>query len=205
MAAAEMIERFSKLPFQHKVLGFVFVSVFIGLIFYFMFYSGVVEAVERQENKIRQFEAEKATLENKKRQYLAFRGEVSKLLETQKELLKVLPSKSEIHTLLQSIHAQAELAGLNILIFEQRPEVKEQYYARIPVTMKISGSFHQVNKFFYSVGQLKRIVNVHNLSLKMKKTAKGTTGKLSSQFTVSTFRFLNKLGGGKKPRRGRKR
>jgi len=205
MAAAEMIERFSKLPFQHKILGFVFVSVFIGLIFYFMFYSGVVEAVERQENKIRQMEAEKATLENKKRQYLAFRGEVSKLLETQKELLKVLPSKSEIHTLLQSIHAQAELAGLNILIFEQRPEVKEQYYARIPVTMKISGSFHQVNKFFYSVGHLKRIVNVHNLSLKMKKLGKASTGKLSSQFTVSTFRFLNKLGGGKKPRRGRKR
>ncbi|MDP6935518.1 MAG: 2-nitropropane dioxygenase, partial [Myxococcota bacterium] len=48
----------------------------------------------------------------KKRRYLAFRGEVSKLLEKQKELTKVLPTKSEIHSLLQSIHAQGELAGL---------------------------------------------------------------------------------------------
>ncbi len=197
MAAAELVERFSKLPIQHKVLGFAFATIFIVVLWYFMFYSTLIDDYNAQVAKIRQLEDEKATLENKKRQYLAFRGEVSKLLETQKELLKVLPSKAEIHSLLQAIHAQAELSGLYILAFDQQGEVKEQYYARIPVAMEVVGSFHQLNKFFYAISKLKRIVNVHNLSLLPAKKAdlESTSETLNAKFLVSTFRFIKKVAG----------
>lgn len=188
MAAADLVERFSKLPTQQKILAFVLIGAFIGAVFYFMFYSDLTDEEGKLKTSIQQLEAEKATYEQKKRQYLAFRGEVSKLLETQKELLKVLPTKVEMPSLLRSFHAQGQLSGLNILNVKPQPEVKEQYYARIPVNLRISGTFHQINKFFYSVGQLKRIVNIQNLTLEVTPTP--AKNLLTASFTASTFRFL---------------
>ena len=188
-SSAELIEKFSKLPTQHKILGFVFISLFAGVLFYFVFYSDLVDTEAKLGQRIKTLETEKVDYENKKRRYLAFRGEVSKLLEKQKELTKVLPTKSEIHSLLQSIHAQGELAGLNILTFAQQPEQRLQYYAKIPVRLIITGSFHQINKFFYSVGKLKRIVNIQDLSLKGMR-GNGSVPMLKASFLASTFRFL---------------
>ena len=188
-SSAELIEKFSKLPTQHKILGFVFFSLFAGVLFYFVFYSDLVEEQSKMEKKISELQSAKKEYEEKKRRYLAFRGEVSKLLEKQKELTKVLPTKSEIHSLLQSIHAQGELSGLNILTFAQQPEQKLQYYAKIPVKLVITGTFHQISKFFYSVGKLKRIVNIQDLSLKRQRD-NGAKPKLKASFLASTFRFL---------------
>ncbi len=188
-SSAELIEKFSKLPTQHKILGFVFFSLFAGVLFYFVFYSDLVEQQSLLEKKIGDLKTQKKEYEEKKRRYLAFRGEVSNLLEKQKELTKVLPTKSEIHSLLQSIHAQGELAGLNILTFAQQPEQRLQYYAKIPVRLVITGTFHQINKFFYSVGKLKRIVNIQDLSLK-RVQGNGVKPKLKATFLASTFRFL---------------
>jgi len=203
MAAADRIEQFSKLPTQHKVLAFAFLGVFMGVIFYFMFYSGLQEEKATLDQKIGELKDKRDVLEEKKRKYLSFRNKVNRMLEEQKELMKVLPRESEIHTLLRSVHAQAELAGLNILLFEQRPEVREKYYARIPVKLQIRGTYHQINKFFNAVGHLKRIVNIHNLTLqKPVQTDQGV--ELEASFQASTFRFLESGNKGKKKGRGKK-
>lgn len=193
MALADNIEVFTKLPIQHKVLAFVFVSAFLGVIFYFLIYSDLADKEKSLNQQMTQLQAEKTTFEEKKRKYLEFRAEVQKLLEARKDLLKVLPTESEIHTLLQSIHAQAMLAGLNILTFEQQPEIREQYYAKIPVKLVISGSYHQVNRFFYAVGRLKRIVNIQSLELETPDKAQAEPTQsvlLKASFLASTFRFL---------------
>jgi type IV pilus assembly protein PilO len=186
---ADLVEKISRTPTKQKVVVLVLMTLIFGAIFYFMFYSDLItkaESIERQTNALRQ---EKASYEEKKRQYNSFRAEVMKLLEEQKELIKVLPSDSEIPTFLQAVHAQGELAGLNILTFEQLAEQGRNFYAVIPVRMAISGSYHQILKFFYSVGQLKRIVNISNLSLGTPTvTEQGVM--LRASFLASTFRFL---------------
>ena len=202
MSIADNIEQFSKLPVQHKALGFAFVVVFLGVIFYFFFYTELAEKEKRLVRKIGELQTEKETLEKKKREYLTLRNKVLKLEESQKDQLKVLPSAAEIHSLLQSIHAQGELAGLNILSFNQMAEVRERYYARIPVKMAINGSFHQVLRFFYSVGKLKRIVNIQGVKFKAPSRKKTKAkGNLTATFVASTFRFLNKDNKGKQKKK----
>ncbi len=185
----DLLERFTRTPTKQKVAVLVLITLFFGVIFYFMFYSELItksESLDRQTNALKQ---EKASYEEKKRQYNSFRAEVMKLLEEQKELIKVLPTDAEIPTFLQAVHAQGELSGLNILTFEQLPEQPRNFYAVIPVRMAISGSYHQILKFFYSVGQLKRIVNISNLSLGSPvATEQGVV--LQASFLASTFRFL---------------
>jgi type IV pilus assembly protein PilO len=189
MALSDQIERFSKAPLRHKALGLVAISLFFGVIFYFLFYSDMDDQVRVLETQIKMLSSEEASYLEKKRKYMAFRAEVNKLLEEKKELVKVLPTDAEIPTFLQSLHAQGELAGLNILTFEPGAEEPKNFYARIPVKMAISGSFHQINKFFYSVGRLKRIVNIQDLALgKPKETDQGIL--LEATFLASTFRFL---------------
>ena len=207
MALADNIEQFSKLPIQHKALAFGFVAVGLGVIFYFVFYSDLVDQENALIRKIGTLETEKSAFEQKKAEYLSLRNKVAKLEEGQRDLLKVLPTASEIHSLLQTIHAQAELAGLNILNFEQQPEMRERYYARIPVKLNISGTFHQVLRFFYNVGKLKRIVNIQNVSFSFQVNNQlNTKGiKLHANFLASTFRFLAKEAPeGKKKRKGTK-
>ena len=199
MALADNIEQFSKLPVQHKALAFAFVGVFLGVIFYFVFYSDLLDKENRLVKQVGTLETEKSTFEKKKAEYLSLRNKVAKLEDGQRDLLKVLPTAAEIHSLLQAIHAQAELAGLNILNFDQQPEVRERYYARIPVSLIISGSFHQVLRFFYNVGKLRRIVNIQNVTFRQvgagERSEKGL--KLQANFLASTFRFLAEGGNGK--------
>jgi len=185
----DLIERFSKTPLKQRVAGLVLLSAIFGALFYFMFYSDLSDKAESLQRQIRLLENEKADYQRKKAQYEQFRAEVTKLLEERKELVKVLPSEAEIEVFLQSLHAQAELAGLNILTFQQGPEQKKGFYAIIPVKMQIRGTYFQINKFFYSVGRLKRIVNIRDLQL-TNPAATDTGVMLKADFIVTTFRFL---------------
>jgi type IV pilus assembly protein PilO len=201
MALAEQIERFSKAPLKHKALGLLLVSAFFGAIFYFVFYSDGADELSKLENKVKLLEMEVASYEEKKQKYMAFRAEVNKLLEEQKELLKVLPTDAEMPTFLQSLHAQGELAGLNILTFQPSAERRQNFYAVIPVHMAIAGTYHQINKFFYAVGQLKRIVNIQDVALGgARATEAGVV--LRASFLASTFRFLSPKKGPPPGRRG---
>jgi type IV pilus assembly protein PilO len=205
MALAVQIEKFSKLPFKHKLIGLAGVTVLFVAVFYFMFYSDIDIELRRLDGEIDRLQGQVAAYEEKKQKYMAFRAEVNKLLEEQKELVKVLPTQAEIPTFLQSLHAQAELTGLNILTFRPGRERRKKFYAQIPVKMSISGTYHQIKRFFYSVGQLKRIVNIGSLRLSSPK-ARPRGVVLRASFVASTFRFLEpkSRSGQKKRRRGRR-
>jgi type IV pilus assembly protein PilO len=190
MTGTELIERFSKVPPAHKAAGLVLISVFFGVGFYFMLFSEVMDSSDSLSNRITGLEQEKVQYEEKQRKYNSLRAEVNKLLKEQEELAKVLPTDAEIPSFLKSIHAKGELAGLNILTFEQQPEVKENFYAMIPVKMSISGNFHQIIKFFYTVGNLKRIVNIKDLQLLTPQITE-TGILLQANFITSTFRFIS--------------
>jgi len=185
----DLIEKFSKTPTKQKLLGLIALSAIFGLIFYFMFYSDQADSADRLGQQIKQQQQEKLSYQDKQRNYNSFRAEVTKLLEEQKELIKVLPTDTEMPSFLQSIHAQGELAGLNILTFEQGGEDRKAFYASIPVRISISGTYFQINKFFYSIGQLKRIVNIQNLTLS-NPWASEQGVMLQANFIASTFRFI---------------
>lgn len=196
MAVSDQLEQFLKAPVKHKALGLLGITVFFGAIFYFMFYSDLSDRLNNLETQVVTLKQEVASYEDKMQKYEAFRAEVNKLLEEQKELVKVLPTKRQIPEFLKQLHGQGELAGLNILTFQPRGERRKNFYAKIPVRMAIVGTYHQISKFFYSVGRLKRIVNIQNVSLgNGKLIERGVL--LKASFVASTFRFLSPK---KKPR-----
>jgi type IV pilus assembly protein PilO len=200
---SEQLEQLSKAPLKHKVLGLALITAVFGALFYFVFYSDLSDKLKNMENRVTLLKQEVADYEEKKQNYMRVRADVNNLLEQQKELLKVLPTEAEIPSFLQALHAQAELAGLNILTFQPGGEVSQKFYAKIPVQMSISGTYHQISKFFCEVGRLKRIVNIQDVQLASPKvTDEGVV--LRAKFIASTFRFVSpkKKKSGQKRRRG---
>jgi type IV pilus assembly protein PilO len=115
------------------------------------------------------------------------------LRDLQSELRRAearLPDQREIADLLSSIAANARGVGLDITLFRQRPETYADFYAEVPVEMKMRGSYHDVASFFDRVKRLDRIVNVADMRLE-KPTVKGDRIVLDASVTATTFRFLN--------------
>src|SRR5581483_1751901 len=124
--------------------------------------------VDEKEQLIAQGEKldkEKKEYEKRKVEYLAFRNEVNALLEEQKELLRVLPKKDDIEQFIESVQAQIELAGLSKVASVREAAMPVEMYVKIPIKMSLTGSYHQINHFFKQIGDLKRIVNIEDLSL----------------------------------------
>ncbi|MDG2303626.1 MAG: type 4a pilus biogenesis protein PilO [Candidatus Binatia bacterium] len=101
-----------------------------------------------------------------------------------------LPDEKEIPELLSSISSLGRDSGLDILIFRQKPEGYQEFYAEVPVDMQVRGTYHQVASFFDEVAKLDRIVNVSNIVLRDPKIADDDL-LLEANSTVTTFRFLS--------------
>ena len=106
--------------------------------------------------------------------------------------MKALPEKKEIPNLLASISSSGQDSGLEFALFEPKPENNKDFYAEIPVAVKVSGSYHNVASFFDKVSRLPRIVNIDNISITAQKQTKKEGLSLSTSCTAITYRFIEK-------------
>jgi type IV pilus assembly protein PilO len=171
----------------------------IVAVYYMLFYMDMQDQTKAGEVQQRNLIAEKDSYEKRKKEYLAFRNELTHLQQEQRELLKALPKRAEIPTFLSSIQEQAELAGLEVLNLTIESESPAELYVRIPVRIEIRGSYHTITKFFKNVADLPRIVNVENLALSLEKASdEAGSPRLRAKFYAVTFRYNDhsEAGGG---------
>ncbi len=116
--------------------------------------------------------------------------EVAELDRQLESAITRLPDQKEIPELLSSISSLGRDSGLDILVFRQKPEGYQEFYAEVPVDMQVRGTYHQVASFFDEVAKLDRIVNVSNIILRDPKVVDDDL-LLEANSTVTTFRFLS--------------
>jgi len=102
-------------------------------------------------------------------------------------LEKQLPSKAEMDALLSDINQAGLGRGLQFELFKPGQGVAKDYYAELPIDIKITGSYHDVAAFTSDIANLPRIVTLNNLSL-----ATGKDSLLSMEAVAKTFRYLDK-------------
>jgi len=118
-----------------------------------------------------------------------FQAEYEKMKKQLDEALSELPNQKEIPSLLTSIASLAKEQGLEVLTFRPGGEVPRGFYADVPVSLKLQGSFHDLALFFQAVGDLSRIVNIGNLKVGGVKIQDGKSN-LTVDCQATTFRFL---------------
>ena len=118
-------------------------------------------------------------------------------------LLKQLPSKSEIESLLIEVNQAGLGRGLQFELFRPEQEQIKDFYAELPIAVKINGSYHDFGAFAADIAKLPRIVTLNNLSSAPIKEG----GVLTLDATTKTFRYLDEeeIAKQKKPAQGAKK
>ena len=102
-------------------------------------------------------------------------------------LLKQLPNKSEIEALLIEVNQAGLGRGLQFELFRPAPEQIKDFYAELPIAVKINGNYHDFGAFAADIAKLPRIVTLNNLSIAPIKEG----GVLTMDATTKTFRYLD--------------
>ncbi|MGE5472412.1 MAG: type 4a pilus biogenesis protein PilO [Bacteroidota bacterium] len=118
-------------------------------------------------------------------------------------LLKQLPDKSEVEALLIEVNQAGLGRGLQFELFRPGAEVIKDFYAELPIAVKINGSYHDLGAFAADIAKLPRIVTLNNISITPLKDS----GLLTLDATTKTFRYLDEdeIARQKKPAQGAKK
>ncbi|MCC6210062.1 MAG: type 4a pilus biogenesis protein PilO [Burkholderiales bacterium] len=102
-------------------------------------------------------------------------------------LLKQLPNKAQMDALLVEINQAGLSRGLQFELFRPAPsETAREFYAELPITLRLTGNYHDMGGFAADIGQLPRIVTLNNVGL-----AADNSGNLTMDVTARTFRYLD--------------
>ena len=104
-------------------------------------------------------------------------------------LLRQLPGKTEVPSLLVDISQTGLGAGLEEKLFQPEPEHKMDFYAELPIKIRLTGSYHQFGEFVSGIAALPRIVTLHDIDI--KPDDKDSYDQLSLELTAKTYRYLD--------------
>ncbi len=104
-------------------------------------------------------------------------------------MLRMLPNRTAVPTLLEEISQTGSAAGLDSKLFEPGNESPHDFYAEKPVKLQFTGSFHAIGNFVSGIAALPRIVTLHDISL--TTIGKGGNDQLQIDATAKTYRYLD--------------
>jgi len=123
-------------------------------------------------------------------------AEIKQLQERLKASVARLPEEKEIPTLLTQVNSLGEESGLAFTLFRPQAAVKKDFYAEVPIQVRVEGSFHALGAFFDRIGKMERIVNIGALSV-APAPATGPGGRrrgpemtIIADFNATTFTFV---------------
>jgi type IV pilus assembly protein PilO len=152
-----------------------------------------------------------STLENKARKAANLQAYKDQLAEMQKSfgaMLRQLPDKTEVPNLLVDISQTGLAAGLQEQLFQPRGEVRKDFYAELPISIRLAGDYHDMGTFAAGVAALPRIVTLHDIEIAPAGKG-GDPGSLVLNVTAKTYRYLDEEeqspDGDGKPVKGKKK
>ncbi len=133
-----------------------------------------------------------AEFESKQRRAANFDAYGDQLAEIERSfgaLLRLLPGRTEVPNLLDDISRAGQAAGLEELLFQPAQELQRDFYAELPIRMRLSGRYHELGQFVSDVAALPRIVTLHDIAIEPVDTA--TVDELILDVTARTYRYLD--------------
>ncbi|MBD3826614.1 MULTISPECIES: type 4a pilus biogenesis protein PilO [Stenotrophomonas] len=183
-------------PQKAKVVFCALLALFIVIMAWFVLISGKREelgTLEQRESELRaEFEKEQGRAVNLE----PLKQQLTQMEQVLQQMLRQLPSKTEMPDLIIDISQTALSSGLSNELFQPGAEAPKEFYAEKPIALRMVGSYHQFGAFVSGVASLPRVVilTMHDINLKPKDPKTGITarsGALELSGTVKTYRYLD--------------
>jgi type IV pilus assembly protein PilO len=186
-AIEPLIETIGNLSKVHRIL--ICITTFIVIIgsFVYFLYLPKLEILDQLNSDYKNLEQRLVSAKKRAAQINKYREEMKTAEAQYKIAMKVLPDKKEIPSLLTSISESGKNAGLEFLLFQPEAEINKDFYAEIPVSIKVAGNYHNVGLFFDNVSRLYRIVNIKDIVMTTPKEG----DMLNTSCTAVTYRFVD--------------
>ena len=184
-------DRIVKLPTSKKILILAALMVIIWGLYFYMIYLPQSEVLNKRNAELTKLETQLQQLKIVALDVKRFQSEAAKLREELQLAITQLPTSKEIPSLLASVSNLGKESRLEFLLFRPTPEVNREFYAEIPVEIRVRGIFNDVALFFDKVGKLPRIVNINGVAMDSAKEVHGRW-EIVTSCTATTFKFIEK-------------
>ncbi|MEM4987265.1 type 4a pilus biogenesis protein PilO [Collimonas sp. H4R21] len=174
-------------PIVPRVLSGVAVFLLVLLVGWYFYWSDQQDELNAGEQKEVQLKEQYKSKIQQAINLDALQKQKLQVADYVATLEKQLPSKAEMDALLSDINQAGLGRGLQFELFKPGQVVVKDYYAELPINIKVTGNYHDVGSFASDIANLPRIVTLNNMNL----TA-GKDGALSLDAIAKTFRYLDK-------------
>ena len=177
--------------FRAIAVAIAFVLVSAGGIYMFVIKTDkpVLERAEREEQELR------ATFEQKQRRaanFDAYRAQLAEIERSFGTMLRQLPGRTEVPSLLVDISQTGLAAGLEEELFQPLGEVQQDFYAELPIKIRLRGGYHEIGAFVSGIAALPRIVTLHDIVI--RPAEENSYDNLVLDVTAKTYRYLEEDG-----------
>lgn len=181
---------------------FAAIAVLVVVVLWFFWLSGEDEILTEARNKEAQLRVEYTGKLAKAINLDALRKQREQVLQYVTQLEKQLPSKAEMDALLSDINQAGLGRSLQFELFRPGQVAVKDYYAELPIAIKVTGRFHDMGAFAADIAHLSRIVTLNNITV----TPSPAGASLTMDATAKTFRYLDKdeIAAQRKPAGGKK-
>ncbi|MDH5660627.1 MAG: type 4a pilus biogenesis protein PilO [Gammaproteobacteria bacterium] len=196
-------------PMAIKGVLIAIVAVGVLALGYFVDIQAQQENLDRitsEEKRLKEdFESKQAKAANLD----AYKAQMVEMEDSFGAMIRQLPSKTEVEDLLVDISQTGLASGIEFQLFKPLKEKHIEFYAELPITLKMTGTYHQFGEFASGIAALPRIVTLENITIVSGK-GKGNDN-LTMDVTAKTYRYLDesevsgKRKKGKKGKKGKKR
>ncbi|WP_019569572.1 type 4a pilus biogenesis protein PilO [Thioalkalivibrio sp. ALE11] len=168
------------------VILLVIIAVILGLTYYFVIDDQLseLERAEREEQQLRdEFEEKQQRAANLD----DYREQLAEMEDMFVELLELLPTSAEIPSLLVDVSQTALQTGLEIELFEPRSHQERDFYAEVPIRLRLRGDYEELAEFVSGVSSMPRVVTMHDMRI---RRAGDSDFDLVMNAEARTYRYL---------------
>lgn len=176
--------------------------VLAGLGYYFDTQNQLTELDDLEAKEV-QLKSSFETKQKKAANLEEYKQQLNQIEESFGDLLRQLPDKTQVPDLLVDVSQTGLASGLEFELFRPGSEVPKEFYAELPIDIRVLGDYMEFANFVSGLASLPRIVTIHNVKITPRSLAAGSKGKpLAMDALVKTYRYLEE--GGAKPSQDKK-
>jgi type IV pilus assembly protein PilO len=169
-------------------VGLCFLILTAVLVYFFVWDEQLPE-LQRREDVEQQLRSEFRTKHAKAVNLDLYKQQLKDIERSFGALLRQLPGKTEVPNLLVDISQTGLSAGLEEKLFQPQPEQKKDFYAELPIKIRLTGSYHQFGQFVSGIAALPRIVTLHDIQI--TSVNKDAYDQLALELTAKTYRYMD--------------
>jgi type IV pilus assembly protein PilO len=181
------------LPIRVGAVAVVFAAAVAFGIYLFVI-KPEMPLLERAEQEERDLRTRFETQQRKAANFDAYRAQLAEIERDFGAMLRQLPGKTEVPSLLVDISQTGLGAGLEEQTFTPMGEIQKDFYAELPIKLRYTGSYHELGNFVSGIAALPRIVTLHDITIRLVgsggRQGGGNPDELVLDVTAKTYRYL---------------